>query len=200
MEKVKTLVEIATFFGTDKEVPHKVHGDGHRFCSFYDYHLSSIRMEKLKILEICIFDGASLKMWEEYFQNSVIFGVDNLSDPRARLVNEGRVFSFRLDAGDRDSLTSFESTFGPFDVVIDDGSHFTNHQWISWDVFKNKCKVFIWEDLHTSRMPNYINSKQGETLPLDYAKRLASEYSSNNFIFDRDGDEKHVTFLKKNEY
>jgi len=193
---MKSLKEIATFFGTDKAVNHKNHGEAHEYCDFYDYHLSSIRLEKLKIFEIGIFDGASLKTWEEYFPNSTICGVDILIEPQSVLINQGRINSYKLDAGDRSQLEQFISRYGPFDIVIDDGSHFTNHQWLSWELLSEKCKVFIWEDLHTSRMQHYMRGKVNNKYPLDYAIELSKKYPENNFLFDKDSDEKHVTFLK----
>jgi hypothetical protein len=193
---MKSLKEIAIKYGTDKEISHDIHGEGHRFCNFYDYHLSSMRNDKLKILEIGIFDGASLKMWEEYFSNSEIYGIDILIHPKAVLINQGRIKSYKLDAGNKVELDSFITKYGPFDIVIDDGSHFTDHQFLSWFTFNGKCKIFIWEDLHTSRMPHYMRATVGEKYPLDFAIEL-SKNDSNSFIFDRDNDEKHVTFLKR---
>jgi len=195
---MKTLKEIATFFGTDKAVNHKNHGEGHGYCDFYDYHLSSLRFDKLKIFEIGIFDGASLRMWEEYFPNSIIYGIDILAEPQSILINQNRIKSYKLDAGDIVSLKEFIKEHGPFDIVIDDGSHFTNHQWISWKMLSGECKIFIWEDLHTSRMPHYMRGTNDGKYPLDFAKELSIKLPGNNFVFDRDNDEKHVTFLRKN--
>jgi hypothetical protein len=195
---MKTLKEIATFFGTDKAVNHKNHGEAHEYCDFYDYHLSPVRFEKLKIFEIGIFDGASLRTWEDYFPNSIIYGVDILTEPQSVLINEGRIKSYKLDAGDRVQLQEFIENHGPFDVVIDDGSHFTNHQWLSWELLSDKCKIFIWEDLHTSRMPHYMRGTRNNKYPLDYAKEQAKIDSNSSFIFDKNADEKHVTFVKIN--
>jgi len=192
------LQELGIKHKTDKEGDHPIHGEGHRFCAFYDYHLSSLRFDELKIFEIGIFDGASLKMWEEYFPNSQIFGIDLLIDPRAKLINEGRIFSYRLDAGDKEALSNFLNNYGPFDIIIDDGSHFTDHQWLSWDLFSNNCKIFIWEDLHSSRLSPYMREKRDNMYPLDFAKKLSEEDPNKYYLFDRDSNEKHVTFLKKN--
>lgn len=195
---MNSLSEIARKYGTDKEVSHESHGEGHRFCDFYDFHLSSIRNNNLKVLEIGIFDGASLRMWEEYFPNSKIYGIDNLAHPKAVLVNSGRIKSFKVDAGDRTQLENFVKAYGDFDIVIDDASHFTDHQFLSWDIFYGKCKIFIWEDLHTSRIPDYMRLAIDNKYPLDYAKHLSITSPNNHFIFDRDNDSKHVTFIRKN--
>lgn len=193
-----SLADIAIKFKTDKQIDHSIHGNGHKYCDFYDHHLSSIRYEKLKLFEIGIFDGASLRMWEEYFPNSEIFGIDILEYPESILINEGRIRSFKLDAGIKNNLLKFKKDYGPFDIVVDDGSHFTNHQFLSWEVFQSDSKVFIWEDLHTSRIPHYMRGTNSlKEYPLDVAKRM-SKTEKNCFIFDRDNDEKHVTFLKYN--
>jgi hypothetical protein len=187
----KSLHELGISCNTDKAFDHN-------FCHFYDTHLSSLREEELKILEIGVYEGASVRMWSQYFPNSKIYGVDFLVEPESRLINEGNIESYRVDQGSKEELNNFEKNFGPFDIVIDDGSHFTHHQNISYELFGNKAPVFIWEDLHTSRMPHYIRTPFEVELPLDKARRL-SDTESNCFFFDRDGDEKHVTFLKKNK-
>jgi hypothetical protein len=193
-----SLHELGLKHVTDKAGPHPVHdggGEGHRFCDFYDPHLSFLRDREFKLLEIGIFDGASLRMWAEYFPKATIFGIDALIDSRALLVNEGRIRSFQMDQGDQASLRSLNDRYGPFTVVIDDGSHRTHHQWISYKMFVNS-PVFIWEDLHTSRDDRFVTSPG--ILPLDHAKALAEEHPETCFFYDKDGDEKHCSFLAKN--
>lgn len=183
------LSNLGKKFNTDKEYDHS-------FCNFYENHLSSVRYQNLKILELGIWDGASLKMWKEYFPNSSIFGVD--INP-IKVINEDRIKTFIFNAGDENLLSNFNKIYGPFDIVIDDASHFTNHQWVSWRVFSENCKIFIWEDLHTSRISHYITGVGLEgLLPLDYAKKLSLS-NDNCYLFDKDNDEKHVTFLKINK-
>lgn len=187
----KTLHELGMSCNTDKAFDHN-------FCDFYDTHLSSLREQELKILEIGIYEGASLKMWSQYFPNSKIYGIDLLVEPECRLINEGNIESYKVDQGSKEELNNFVRNLGPFDIVIDDGSHFTHHQNLSYELFADKVPVFIWEDLHTSRMPHYVRTPSEVELPLDKARRL-SKTESNCFFFDRDEDEKHVTFLKKNK-
>jgi hypothetical protein len=186
----ESLHEIGMRHGTDKAYDHN-------FCNFYDTHLSSLRELELSVLEIGIYEGASLKMWSEYFPNSKIYGIDLLVEPECRLINEGNIQSFRVDQGSEEELKNFIKDFGPFDIVIDDGSHFTHHQNLSYKLFAEETPVFIWEDLHTSRMPHYIRTAPDIELPLDKARRL-SQTRNNCFFFDRDGDENSVTFLIKN--
>ena len=68
--------------------------------------------------------GASLFMWEEYFPNAQIYGVDIKPEI---LINSGRIKSFCADQSSDESLRRL---FGEvldeklqFDIIIDDGSH-----------------------------------------------------------------------------
>jgi len=187
---MNSLKDIGNYYKTDKAYDHN-------YCDFYDEHLNHLRDKELKLLEIGIFAGASLRMWSEYFKNAKIYGVDLLVEPQCVLVNEGNIKSYRLDQGSESELYRFVEEHGPFDIIIDDGSHFTHHQLLSYKLFGHKTPIFIWEDLHTSRIPHYVRSGPSEELPLDIAQRRAEE-EDNCFIFDRDGDENHVTFLVKN--
>jgi GT2 family glycosyltransferase len=184
---MKSLHEIGMACNTDKAYDHN-------FCNFYDYHLSSLRDQPLKILEIGIWKGESLRMWKEYFPNAKIHAID--INP-AFLFQEDRISTYLVDQGNIEQLTKFKNEHGPFDIVIDDGSHFTYHQFISYSLF-SETLIFIWEDLHTSRMPHYLTAKNStDEYPLDVAKRLCAS-EPNCYLFDRDGDEAHVTFIKIN--
>jgi len=70
--------------------------------------------------------GSSLKMWAEYFPEADIFACDIREDA---LINEGRIRSITCDHGSAQQLTELVTwAGGDFDVIIDDGSHQTEHQ------------------------------------------------------------------------
>jgi hypothetical protein len=99
--------------GTDKEVKHK-------YCSaFYDNVFFDLKDKKLNILEIGIQQGSSLVLWNEYFQNSIIYGIDNTNFIKDRLDNYPRIKTIIQDAYKK------ELTFNLplFDIIIDDGPH-----------------------------------------------------------------------------
>lgn len=108
------LCELAKKYGTDKCVPHN-------YTPLY-YRLLRDRVERVKkVLEVGIGRGArSLKMWEEFFPNAQIFGVDT---DRPASLNHGRVKSFRLDQTNRDEMQKLGRKFGKFDVIVEDGDH-----------------------------------------------------------------------------
>jgi hypothetical protein len=99
--------------GTDKEAKHK-------YCSaFYDNAFFDLKDKKLNILEIGIQQGSSLVLWNEYFQNSIIYGIDNTNFIKDRLDNYPRIKTIIQDAYKK------ELTFNLplFDIIIDDGPH-----------------------------------------------------------------------------
>ena len=73
-----------------------------------------------------IVPGLNLFMWQEYFPEAEIYGLDIRLDI---LVNEGRIKSFQCDQGSEKSLRAAAAKMGGgFDLVIDDGSHVPEHQ------------------------------------------------------------------------
>lgn len=49
---------------------------GQNFTKFYDEILNKFRNENIKFMEIGIFNGKSIAMWADYFENGTIYGVD----------------------------------------------------------------------------------------------------------------------------
>jgi trans-aconitate methyltransferase len=127
MRDLTPLCELAIKHSTDKGGRHNTynheacHGT-HEYTPVY-YDLFSRQRDHVRsVLEIGINRGCSLRMWEEFFPNAAITGLD--IDP-ACLVNEGRIKSFQADQSDPHSLANAiqaAATF-PFDIIIDDGSH-----------------------------------------------------------------------------
>lgn len=128
------LCELARKHGTDKGGWHQTHG---QYCHEYTpvYHLLfGHRRDSVKrVLEVGVHYGRSLRMWEKYFPNARIFGIDN---HRPHLFNEGRIRCEWADQGDQGTLfevaEAFDAAGSPdFDLIIDDGSHDPQHQAIT---------------------------------------------------------------------
>lgn len=114
-----TLIEIITQndyinkYKTDKE-------SRHQYCtSYYDQIFFNLKDKKLNILEIGIKNGSSLVLWNEYFKNSIIYGIDNSDLIGNRLDVYPRIKTIIQDAY-RKELTNHLPLF---DVIIDDGPH-----------------------------------------------------------------------------
>jgi hypothetical protein len=138
----------------------------HGYDDFYTDIFRGIRFKKLKILEIGIgghveenFLGGSLLLWNSFCPRSQIYGID-LS--RKSLFNKfRRIQTFVVDQSDKDDLEKFASENGPFDIIIDDGSHITEHILTSFNaLYKhvNENGYYVIEDMGTT----YMKSLGGE--------------------------------------
>ena len=125
------LCSTALVFGTDKYP---------WYTPFYDMLLFDRRYAVRKVLELGIGSpsamahvvgykpGASLRMWAEYFPAAHIYGVDN--DPSTML--DALHISTRLcDQTNLAALVQLAQDCGPFDLIVDDGSHIATHQLIA---------------------------------------------------------------------
>lgn len=134
------LSEIAEKYNTDKFYLHN-------FCDFYEKNLPK---EVSKLWEIGILDGASLRMWSEYYPNAKITGFD--IENKTNLEFNDKIETVILDQGNINQLAEL-SKIKNIDIIVDDGSHIINHQIMTFEMLFNSLKSggkYIIEDLHTS--------------------------------------------------
>ncbi len=94
----------------------------------YDPILFPFQDKKIRLLEIGVFKGASLKMWEVCFPLAEIIGLD--INPECRQYERERVKIIIGEQEDKELLKGL----GRFDLVIDDGGHFPSQQVVSFEV------------------------------------------------------------------
>jgi len=114
------LLDIFRRHGTDKA--------DHRYDIAYGRFFGHRRQEPLKIVEIGILGGASLRAWQEYFPRARFWGIDINPDCRKH-ANE-RVQVMIGDQGDQQFLVEVAMILMKYrpDLIIDDGSHLQWHQ------------------------------------------------------------------------
>jgi hypothetical protein len=140
-----TLDDIGLRCGTDKASSH------HNYLEFYETFFAPLRYKELSLLEIGVYNGASLKTWEQYFPNTNIIGVDIA--PTAKRYEMERIKIELADQSNVEELTSVAIKHGPFDVIIEDGSHIWDHQITSLRTlfpFLKNGGLYIVEDLQTN--------------------------------------------------
>jgi len=140
------LTDIADKYDTDKG-SRCSHNPPLNFTPIYEMMLGKMRKKPLKILEIGVANGNSLRMWAEYFPKAQIFGAD--IDDKSYL-NTDRIKTFRCDQSDRASLKRLIAQTGDVDIIIEDGSHVVAHQQLTLAMLKPHTKMYWVEDLHTS--------------------------------------------------
>lgn len=94
---------------------------GLSYTDIYSRYFEPIRYQHLNILEIGVLRGASLRMWKEYFPNSIIYGLD--IDPACKNYEEDRIHITVGSQTDSSVLQQVVNEAQLFDVIIDDGSH-----------------------------------------------------------------------------
>lgn len=110
-----SLVELArsTPYGTDKS---------DAYLDSYEELLARVRDDEVRVLELGIHRGGSLRLWRDYFPRGVIAGLD-LKVPVLEDPERIRMFEGRQD--DAALLARIRADVAPdgFDVIIDDCSH-----------------------------------------------------------------------------
>jgi ubiquinone/menaquinone biosynthesis C-methylase UbiE len=122
----------------------------HHYTKQYEFHFASIRESVNKVLEIGVLKGASLKMWADYFPNAEIVGLD--INPEIKEFDNQRIKVLCANQADDKSLKLLES-ISPFDIIIDDGSHWAEHYLFSFfNLFKllKPGGLYFIEDLQAS--------------------------------------------------
>jgi len=145
-----TLDQLAEKHGTDKGTRAVKSGLVPKaYTLAYAKHLARLCGWNCRLLEIGIATGASLRMWKEWLPEADIIGVDeNLAavrsvGPEARAYHGSQADITFLDLVGREA--------GPFDAIIDDGSHQSDDQRASlaalWP-WLSPGGVYAIEDLH----------------------------------------------------
>jgi hypothetical protein len=139
------LDDLGIQFGTDKS------SAGHDYLRFYEPYLAPLRDQPVRLLEIGILGGASLAVWEAYFANGTIIGAD--IDRRTLRFARPRVLIEIIDQSNIEHLTQLAIRHGPFDVIVEDGSHMWEHQITSLRTlfpFLKNGGFYVVEDLQTN--------------------------------------------------
>ncbi len=120
----------------------------HNYLVYYWMHFRDIRTHVKKVLEIGVQTDRCLKMWEEFFPNATIYGVD--IEPSCKAFDGGRRRMLIGNQGSREFCRELVSeTGGQFDIIIDDGSHKVEHQlntfnWLFPEL--NQHGIYVIED------------------------------------------------------
>ncbi|MBB6474929.1 class I SAM-dependent methyltransferase [Sphaerisporangium rubeum] len=188
----ENLDRLATRYGTDK------YGTLHWYTPHYARYLAPLRDRPVRLLEIGVggyqdpaAGGASLRMWQRYFPRGLIYGLDLFGKTGVR---GPRIRTLQGDQGDPAALRALAAEHGPFDIVIDDGSHLNEHVLLSLrELFPHVRPggLYVVEDTQTSYWPAFGGG--GPTTTMEFAKTLIDGLQHREFtgpghspsLFDR---------------
>lgn len=169
---MKTLDELALKYGTDKS------SAIHNYAVKYEKYLPFDRDQDIKILEIGVLNGNSLHMWRGWFPKARITGID-INPICADLI----LPDIKVLIGSQTDVLFMTDTMvsqGPFDLVVDDGSHKNS------DVIKtftmlfpgmNHGGVYVVEDSCTSYWPKYGGGTNSGATTMEFFKKLTDDVS-----------------------
>ncbi len=156
--EIDPLTRLAIKHGTDKWGPHF-------YTPVYHQLFSKFCDRPVRLLEIGVggfgirtLGGESLAMWADYFPDGQITGIDNVEK---RLNLNPRIKVFHGSQEDLVFLNRVCSERGPFDIVVDDGSHFPKHMLISFNAifpFMADGGIYVIEDMQTAFWPDFGGS------------------------------------------
>jgi hypothetical protein len=157
----RSLTALAVVYWSDK-------AGLHRYTRHYACHLAHLRRRPITLLEIGVggdesptWGGASLRMWRDYFIRGQIHGLDIYE----KRIEEPRIHVHRGDQSDQRFMDELGARFGPFDVVVDDGSHRNAHVRTSFaalfDRHLRANGLYVIEDLATAYDPAYGGGPPG---------------------------------------
>jgi len=167
-DDIDELTRLAIIHGTDKWGPHF-------YTPVYHSLFSKRRNDFIRLLEIGVggytspvLGGASLAMWADYFPNGHIVGID-ISEKKLSL--DSRISIHQGSQTDPAFLKDIVAEHGPFDIIIDDGSHIPQHVvqtfHILWPTLADGGSYVI-EDTQTSMWESWGGSLRdgGDTFKL----------------------------------
>jgi hypothetical protein len=194
---VGTLLRIS---GSDKEQK-----ESHHYGSTYHRIFRGMKYRHVSLLEIGIggygksLGGASLAAWRCYFPFGKIVGCD-IEDKRE--LAGGRVRIHVIDQSSASDLARLASQEGPFDIIIDDGSHLNAHQIFSFENLFARVKgggVYVVEDTQTSYWPDHGGkpvNQQNLTTAMGYFTELAKYLNYPEFRTEEGIDANMMNFAK----
>ena len=150
------------------------------YLDIYDRHFCKFRGREVNVLEIGIYSGGSLEMWERYFGTKAnIYGVD--INAVCRMYETDRIKIFIGDQKDHLFWRDVKLKIPALDIVIDDGGHGFEQQVVSLEEllpFMRPGGVYLCEDVQGAfnRFASYVHG-MGHKLN-DYS--LMCEFPDDN--------------------
>jgi hypothetical protein len=159
---------------------------GHWYTKFYTKIFGPIRKNIESMLEIGVSDGASIRMWLDYFPNAWVHGLD-INDVTGDFGVRFRFYKF--DQADEEGLLSVFLD-KKLEIVIDDGSHDEQKTLASLKYIFPLIQPDGWyviEDMNPNGFPRHF---------YQWMELYSSYYQSIQFFTDA-GNGSHIIFIHK---
>ena len=197
----RDLNRLAVFYGTDK-------WGAHYYTQHYVTHFEPYRHRKLNVLEIGIggyrdvrAGGESLRMWRTYFPRAIIHGLDIHDKSYHR---ERRIHTYQGSQNDPAFLNQVAADIGRLDIIIDDGSHISEHVITSFKTLfplLEKGGLYVIEDTQTSYWPDWKGDAHDRNTPrtsMGFLKALVDGLNYEEFpdkTYEPTYFDRHITSI-----
>ena len=150
------------------------------YLDIYDRLLGAWRGRKISFLEIGVYKGGSLRMWQDFFAPDARLTFVDI-DPACKMLQLPGTEILIGDQADRSFLASLAQDRGPFDMIVDDGGHQMHQQTTSFQALwaaLNDGGLYIVEDTHTSYWPGFGGGHRAPGSFIEFAKDLIDKMHS----------------------
>lgn len=150
------------------------------YFDIYERHFSRFRGTGPTMIEIGVFNGASLAMWKAYFgKGSKIIGID--IKPECKQYEESGIEVFIGSQDDPAVMARVIKKYPKIDIVLDDGGHRMGQQIKSFELLFSKISatgVCAVEDTHTSYISRYGGGCGRDGTFIEYMKCRVDELTA----------------------
>jgi hypothetical protein len=141
------------------------------YPEIYDKHFLSYRDKPINILEIGVYKGGSMRLWEKYFPKANVYGVD--INEECKQYESDRTKIFIGDQADKTFLRNLKAKLPQLDIIIDDGGHRAEQQINTFEELYYHLKtpgIYLIEDIEL----NYRQDKKPGNF-MDFMKNKIDE-------------------------
>ena len=201
-----SLDELFHHYGSDKGENFKLSDKtGHGYSKFYEEKFKKYTNDKINILEIGSYAGASAAAFVKYLPNVNIFCFDiNISNFKYK---SKKIHVFGVDIKNEKKIEKtlknifLQHKFDKFDIIIDDGSHFLNEILIGLKFFFKFVKskgLYIIEDF---KLPNYYkyNNNINHIFVDEFLRNLTNKKFFSSSIFSQEEQSNLIASIEKIE-
>lgn len=155
-------------YTTDKDTTHT-------YLEVYDKVLERFQHIPTNLLEIGNNGGESIKLWDDYFDDVQITGIEINNIPQLVELNKRDNVNIHLetDAYIDATFNAFKDSGVKYDVIIDDGSHLPHHQAYAltrWIDLLTDDGVMVVEDIQDIQFVEEIVSRMDTDILMKYTK------------------------------
>lgn len=134
----------------------------HIYTEFYGPLLNPYRQIFTNILEVGIGTGGSLKLWQFFFPNAEIYGIDNLHYGLSlpdHILSDPKLNIYLREAYDMNIIDELSKSEIKFDLILDDGSHKPEDQLFFLNNYIKLLKedgILLVEDVYSLGVAYYL--------------------------------------------